>query len=103
LQLEDNARPHVSKLARAAGKSLDFTYLDHPPYSSDLAPSDCFLFSNFKKHLKGTQFNDISEAKSAVMEYFEPQPTSLFKRGMYRVNQLNVSDLTLKCHKDPIH
>jgi histone-lysine N-methyltransferase SETMAR len=32
---------------------LGFQCLDHPPYSTDLAPSDYHLFPGLKKRLKG--------------------------------------------------
>jgi histone-lysine N-methyltransferase SETMAR len=32
---------------------LDFHFLDHPPYSPDLAPSYYHLFPELKKQLKG--------------------------------------------------
>jgi histone-lysine N-methyltransferase SETMAR len=32
---------------------LRFQHLDHPPYSTDLAPSDYHLFPGLKKKLKG--------------------------------------------------
>jgi hypothetical protein len=32
---------------------LDFQYLDHPPYSLDLALLDYHLFPGLKKQLKG--------------------------------------------------
>jgi len=82
LLLEDNARPHVSKLARAAGLAAGFTYIDHPPYSPDLAPSDYFLFSNLKKSLRGTKFLDLNQAKSAVVDFFDSKDKSFFKRGI---------------------
>jgi len=85
LLLEDNARPHICKLARDAGRSAGFTYLEHPPYSPDLAPSDYFLFSHLKKHLRGTRFESIEEAKSAVMDYFSAQPTTFYRTGIVRL------------------
>jgi histone-lysine N-methyltransferase SETMAR len=36
---------------------LGFQYLDHPPYSPDLAPLDYHLFSGLKKRLKGRNFS----------------------------------------------
>jgi len=48
LFLHDNA---TSQRALATQKKLDylsFQYLDHPPYSPDLAPSDYHLFSGLK-------------------------------------------------------
>jgi histone-lysine N-methyltransferase SETMAR len=31
---------------------------DHPPYSSDIAPSDCHLFTYLKNWLRSQRFNN---------------------------------------------
>jgi histone-lysine N-methyltransferase SETMAR len=38
--------------------------LEHPPYSSDLDPSDFFLFPKIKETLKGRHFDDIDDVRS---------------------------------------
>ena len=48
---QDNAPAHKSVVAMAAGHDCGFELIEHPPYSPDLAPSDCFLFPNMKKTL----------------------------------------------------
>jgi len=40
----DNARPHVSKSIKTYLEMLKWEVLSHPPYSSDIAPSDYHLF-----------------------------------------------------------
>ena len=42
--LQDNAPAHTSIKAIAKINELRFELLPHPPYSSDLAPSDFYLF-----------------------------------------------------------
>ncbi|EGI61189.1 FLJ37770-like protein [Acromyrmex echinatior] len=37
--------------------------LDHPPYSSDLAPCDFYLFPKVKSALKGTRFESVEAVK----------------------------------------
>jgi hypothetical protein len=37
---------------------LKWNLLAHPPYSSDLAPSDFYLFGRLKSDLQGMQFVD---------------------------------------------
>jgi len=45
--LHDNARPHVAKLVK---KYLEmFNVLPHLPYSSDIAPSDYWLFRRMQQ------------------------------------------------------
>ena len=42
---QGNARVQKSDVAMAAVHECGFTFLDHPPYSPDLAPSDYFCVS----------------------------------------------------------
>ncbi|KAF7280076.1 hypothetical protein GWI33_006427 [Rhynchophorus ferrugineus] len=46
----DNAPCHKSVKTMTKIHELGFELLPHPPYSPDLAPSDHFLFCDFKKH-----------------------------------------------------
>ena len=48
---------------------LWFELLDHPPYSSDLAPSDFFLFPHLKIALGGQRFLSNEEAITFVNNY----------------------------------
>ncbi|GFX66668.1 putative DD34D transposase [Trichonephila clavipes] len=41
---KDNARPHTSVGTRQKLWELDWEVLIHPPYTTDLAPSDYYLF-----------------------------------------------------------
>jgi hypothetical protein len=47
-----------------AGKSI--SAMDHPPYSSDLASADFWLFPELKSVLKGKRFSDVENIKSPV-------------------------------------
>jgi histone-lysine N-methyltransferase SETMAR len=49
----DNARPHTANMTKAAVQKLDWEILPHPPYSSDLAPSDYHLFRSLSNNLRG--------------------------------------------------
>ena len=40
------------------------TVLEHPAYSSDLAPNDFFLFPKIKEILKGRHFDDTDDVRS---------------------------------------
>ncbi|GBL94102.1 hypothetical protein AVEN_185057-1 [Araneus ventricosus] len=53
------------------------TTLEHPPYSSDLAPADIYLFPRLKRKLKGHRFVDSDE----VMENATRQLKDLSKNG----------------------
>ena len=55
--------------------------LPHPPYSPDLAPSDFFLFSKLKEHLKGISFKDTNETKQAAKTCLTKWSADYFKNG----------------------
>jgi hypothetical protein len=42
---------------------------DHPPYSSDLAPADFWLFPKLKSLLKGKRFSNVEDIKSPVKNF----------------------------------
>ena len=44
LLLQDNDPAHSSQVAMTAATECGFKILPHPPYSTDMAPSDFYLF-----------------------------------------------------------
>lgn len=70
LLLHDNAPVHTAVISKAAVKECNFTELPHPPYSTDLAPSDYYLFSKLKSGLRGRKFSNDNEVIAAVEEHF---------------------------------
>ena len=61
LFLHDNAPAHRALATQKKLAYPGFQYLDHPPYSPDLAPPDYHLFPGLDKQLKGRHFS--SDAK----------------------------------------
>jgi hypothetical protein len=51
-------------------RHLHYEFLEHSPYSSDLAPSDFCLFPKLKLFLVGQCFSSNQEAIAAVEVYF---------------------------------
>jgi len=49
LLLHENARPHTARSTVATIQDLSFERFPHPPYSSDLAPSDFHVFGPLKE------------------------------------------------------
>jgi len=47
---QDNVPAHTALSVTWYVASLGWTVISHPPYSSDLAPCDFFLFPTMKKH-----------------------------------------------------
>ena len=59
----DNAPAHSALRTREVLAKHSITVLPHPPYSTDLAPHDFFLFPMLKRPLKG-RFETIPEIKA---------------------------------------
>jgi len=61
------------------------TVLDHPPYSSDLAPADYFLFPKVKSHLKGHLFDLISDIQKAMTSTLNTTAKDNFYKGIQKL------------------
>ncbi|XP_076182868.1 histone-lysine N-methyltransferase SETMAR-like [Ptiloglossa arizonensis] len=61
----------------------------HPPYSSDLAPSDYHLFGSMQHFLSGRNFNNSEDVKSALNEYFHSKSQKCFEN---RIRKLTETD-----------
>ena len=56
--------------------------MDHPPYSSDLSPSDFRLFLHLKKFLGGKRFDDDDDLKDAVQKWLTSQAAAFYEEGI---------------------
>ena len=56
-----------------------FQYLDHPPYSPDLAPSEYHLFSGLKTQLKGRHFSSEMDVIPAPEIWLDGQTSDFFE------------------------
>jgi histone-lysine N-methyltransferase SETMAR len=52
-------------------KEMNWEILDHPPYSSELAPSDYHLFRSLQNHLNNKKSERFEEVNDAILAYFE--------------------------------
>jgi histone-lysine N-methyltransferase SETMAR len=82
---QDNARPRVSKMTQQKIKEINWEILDHPPYSSDLAPSDYHLFRSLQNHLNNKKFERFEGVNDAILAYFESKPRSFYKAGIEKL------------------
>ena len=73
LFLHDNAPSRWALPTQKKLPYLSFQYLDHPPYSPDLAPSDFHLFSGLKKQLKSRHFSSEAEDIAAAESWLDEQ------------------------------
>ena len=67
---------------------LSFELLHHPPYSSDLAPSNYWLFADLKKMLQGKRFGSNEEVIAETKAYFESKDESFYKRDIEKLEKL---------------
>ena len=63
-------------------RDLHYEWLEHPPYSPDLAPSDFCLFPKLKFFLAGHRFSSNQEAIAAVEGYFADLTKNHYRDGL---------------------
>ncbi|CAF3102594.1 unnamed protein product [Rotaria socialis] len=80
--LHDNSRPHVAQLTQQKIEQLEWEVLPHPPWSPDLAPSDCHLFLSLRNYLCNKHYEDFDELKLDLAAFFESKPSSFYRRGI---------------------
>ena len=85
LFLHDNAPVHRALGTQKKLAYLGFQCLNHPPYSSDLAPSDYHLFSGLKKQLKGRHFSSDAEVIAAAETCLDGQLSEFFFEWLAKV------------------
>ena len=78
LFLHDIVPDHWALATQKELAYLGFHFLNHPPYSADLAPSDYQLFPGLKKQLKGSHFSSDTEVIAAVETRLEGQSSEFF-------------------------
>jgi histone-lysine N-methyltransferase SETMAR len=71
-------------------QQLGFKFLQYPPYSPDLAPSNYHIFGPLKEALCGCRFTSNAEVKEAVHTWLQEQLKSFFCAGIQKlVEQYN--------------
>ena len=80
----DNARPHTAAATVETVQQLGSEFLQHPPYSLDLAPSNYHIFSPLKEVLCGRRFTSDEEVKEAVHTWLQEQPRN-FSAGIQKL------------------
>jgi len=88
----DNAPAHMALSVSELLATKQVTVLEHPAYSSDLAPNDFFLFPKIKEILKGRHFDDIrSNTMAALKAIPQNQFQNCFEGWTTRWHQCIVS------------
>jgi hypothetical protein len=63
-------------------EELGFILVPQPPYSTDIAPCDFFLFGYLKQHLEGKYLTREDQVIAAVSEVFDKIPLQTFQSVM---------------------
>ena len=80
--LHDNASSHKAATVRKYLKQEKVVELLHPPYSSDLAPCDFFLFPRLKKHLAGRKYQTRKNLGSAIFQCLNSIPRKDYENAL---------------------
>jgi len=75
----DNVPSHSLFLVRDFLVKHVTTVLPQPPYSSDLAPADFFLFPKLKSTLKGRRFESTEAIKTISLAHLRSIPKKAFQ------------------------
>jgi histone-lysine N-methyltransferase SETMAR len=79
---KDNPPARKSVLAMGKLKDLHYEWLEHPPNSPDLAPTDFCLFQKLQLFLAGQRFSSNQEAIAAVEGYFAELTKNHYRDGI---------------------
>ncbi len=80
--LHDNARPQIGRWTREKILKLGWVTVAHPPYSSDLAPTNYHLFRSLSNHLAEKKFANENDLKMDLVNFFGQQSQDFFERGI---------------------
>jgi hypothetical protein len=69
------------------GTQNGWELLSHPPYSLDLAPSDCHLFGFLKDHLRGHLYETDEAVQEAVRSWLRGAGTGFYHRNTSKILQ----------------
>ncbi|GFW70566.1 histone-lysine N-methyltransferase SETMAR [Trichonephila clavipes] len=79
---QDNARPPTSLVTRQKLLQLEWDTMPHPPYSSDLAPSDYYLFRSLQNFIDGKTFTSNEEVKNHLDQFYASEDQNFYERGI---------------------
>ena len=79
---QDNAKPHVSLMTRQNLLQLGWEVLIHPPYSTDIAPSDFHLFRSLQNSLNGKNFSPLEDCKRHLEQFFAQKDKKFWEDGI---------------------
>ena len=61
--------------------------MPHPPYSPDLAPSDCHVFHSLQNHLHEKTFDSNETVKNELIQFFASKKQTFYERGIMKLTE----------------
>ena len=62
--------------------------MPHPPYSTDLAPSDYHLFRLLQNHLNGKTFDSNEAVKNEFIQFFASKNQTFYGSGIMNLKEI---------------
>ena len=85
--LQNTILAHTSQVVMAAATGCGFEVLLHHPYSTDLAPSDFYLFPKLKTNICGRNVGSNEGATDAINEHLGDQDEDVYFIGISKLEQ----------------
>ncbi|GFT83373.1 histone-lysine N-methyltransferase SETMAR [Trichonephila clavipes] len=79
---QDNAKLLTSLVTRQKLLQLEWDTMLHPPYSTDMPPSDYYLFRSLQNLLDGKTFTSNEEVKNHLDQFFARKDKKFYERGI---------------------
>jgi histone-lysine N-methyltransferase SETMAR len=78
-------RVRIQLRARALLEHFNWELFDHPPYSPDLAPSDCNLFTYLQYWLRLQYLSKNEKLMESVKTWLSSQAADFFDKGIQKL------------------
>uniref|UniRef100_A0A914C6A3 Histone-lysine N-methyltransferase SETMAR n=1 Tax=Acrobeloides nanus TaxID=290746 RepID=A0A914C6A3_9BILA len=94
-ELDHSAKEAMDNINRAKGngtvskklEDMGWEYLEHPPYTPGLSPSDFYLFRSLEHWLRGKKFRTIEEMRESLTEFFDSKDREWYRRGIHKLEE----------------
>ena len=74
--------PHVTQLRPQKLNEFGYQVLPHPPYSSDLSPTDYHFCKHLNNFLQGKHFHTKQEAENAFQDFTDSKKMDFYATGI---------------------
>jgi histone-lysine N-methyltransferase SETMAR len=85
--LHDNAKLHTARETKELLKELNYTVLDHPPYSPDLSPTDYNFFFHLELFVRQKKYATSQQVKRAFSSFVKRGGSKFCKVGIYKLRE----------------